>query len=1679
MRLPSSEALGGRRFLLRAYLLSLCVCSALAWQQQHTPGGSQAALSRIQRSPLAAHVTGPGRRASQCAPAVPDGDAVGCTGDRPGAAGPQHLLSNAGGSAGAAVARGLKPSLANGTEGVSTSHSPSRRPTLHVVYPDRTARPDSGARPRSRPHTSEPSSPLPSDRSSGPTADDSTAPPPATPLPRARPMPRAPPQSAASEPAAPGPAGPRSPGDRATASSALVRVLTAAGSPLSSPGDGHALARDLRALAEPRHFQYIRRHRLSELRKALHRMAPALAAQAPSLAAPLALDTLDALAALAACSPPLRRALAASDAPQALVARLQADPHLLPLPNASALFVALGSLEVTAEPLTAQLALRLQDPASLAELGPAPAAMLLCAAAQLPTPRRRLVRAVAAYLRAQPGAALHDVPAVTVLRALSALASLRVGDRALERQLAEQLQGDIEQLSIVQAVDAVSVLASLQHRNKPLMRALAGRLQSGHVVRTWPLHAVVRFAGAYALLDVPHTGLMADVADRVLFPGALSACSPKQVARIAWAFARLQVPHPALFAAIAEHVSARDVLAAQNVSHVAVLLWAFAKLQAHSPRLFAAASTRLLRAPALLPAAGPRDVANIAWAYATLGVPDAALLRSIAQHVTLPAVLYSLTPQHAANILWALAHSGVHDRPCFAAVAARVASDPAFLAAFQPQNVANVAWACARARHRDPQLMQCLAGHALHGPGVDAFSSQGLANVLWAFAALRVPHRTLYAQVDVEGAHVFLGDDAVPQDVAMIVWAYATQRMYREPLLKAVAARVSDPKFLAACNSQDLSMLCWGFARLRMRHKALLDAVAERLTEPGVLEGFQPNHVATIAWAYAKLDHPHPALMAAVARAAARPLLPVLSAQNVANIAWALARTGTYDAELLREFAARLLDDPALVAAFDHQNVAQLARGFATLGFRDGAAMAALAARALAPGFLAGATAESLAHIAWAFAALGIRHDALFAAIARAATTRPALDGFMPRNLADLAWAFAVQARRAGAAPTPRLTAALARRLASPNVLTALDAERLAGVAWAFASFSMEYRAPIASVAACAQHEDRLSDCSGSALAHMAWALAVAGLRMVPVMEAIAAALVSPDRLAAFTVYDAAVTVWAFARLRTPLGAQLSTALAHWAPPAPAVGPYTVSPVDAVRGLWGLATFQIRNEALLVRLTQPGVVPEFWAGLAGRHYATAMWALATLHFSPRRFVEAAEERFVHRDALPVTALTPAAVVTVAWAYAVLALPPPTALVAHATQPPVLAACSAPELVTLVWAFATLGHRDPVVMGAVAREASSLGGHELALVAWAFAKLELRDRAVLRGIAARATSPEVAAALGAADITTLAWAYAVLALPNQTLFEALARRAVAALSDPSPAPASQAPAPPEPLPQPSPPAQSKKYPRPQLPLPPPPPPQPPQQRPQPSSRVRAGFTAPLGASLALAYAALGLHDAQLSRALEEWAMRGEVQAALSPADAAALAWAMASWGLRHDDVLAMLLSVLEARGHAEGEECGVSAEQVHPVFLYVALHAGELPLAHAQLSRLGPLVRWSAAHFVASPSEAGESTRAAVADVCGELGVRCVCGRQPADAGGYPVDLLVEDRRLVIELAGPGQRLPSDGGWLTPGAAALKHRLLRGFGYGVGVVPVHEWNALSGSGERRAFLQQLLSEAGGS
>ena len=194
-------------------------------------------------------------------------------------------------------------------------------------------------------------------------------------------MPRAPPQSAASKPAAPGTAGPRSPGDRATASSALVRVLTAAGSPPSSPGDGHALARDLRALAEPRHFQYIRRHRLSELRKALHRMAPTLAAQAPSLAAPLALDTLDALAALAACSPPLRRALAASDAPQALVARLQADPHLLPLSNASALFVALGSGEVTAEPLTAQLALRLQDPASLAELGPAPAAMLLCAAA--------------------------------------------------------------------------------------------------------------------------------------------------------------------------------------------------------------------------------------------------------------------------------------------------------------------------------------------------------------------------------------------------------------------------------------------------------------------------------------------------------------------------------------------------------------------------------------------------------------------------------------------------------------------------------------------------------------------------------------------------------------------------------------------------------------------------------------------------------------------------------------------------------------------------------------------------------------------------------------------------------------------------------------------------------------------------------------------------------------------------------------------------------------------------------------------------------------------------------------------------------------------------------------------------------------------------------------------------
>ena len=94
-------------------------------------------------------------------------------------------------------------------------------------------------------------------------------------------------------------------------------------------------------------------------------------------------------------------------------------------------------------------------------------------------------------------------------------------------------------------------------------------------------------------------------------------------------------------------------------------------------------------------ATSTRRIANAAWAFATLGQPDARLFTALAKEAE----------RRVGN--------------------------------FKPQDLANTAWAFATLGQPDAQLSTALAREAEHRVG--NFNPQNLANTAWAFATVGQP----------------------------------------------------------------------------------------------------------------------------------------------------------------------------------------------------------------------------------------------------------------------------------------------------------------------------------------------------------------------------------------------------------------------------------------------------------------------------------------------------------------------------------------------------------------------------------------------------------------------------------------------------------------------------------------------------------------------------------------------------------------------------------------------------------------------------------------------------------------------------------------------------------------------------------------------------------------------------
>jgi hypothetical protein len=400
--------------------------------------------------------------------------------------------------------------------------------------------------------------------------------------------------------------------------------------------------------------------------------------------------------------------------------------------------------------------------------------------------------------------------------------------------------------------DAPAVRALLERAHEALGGSEAGEKKVLPVELAQIAHAVAKMALAGPLAERLWSALEARTLQCV---GSLG-CS--EVAVLAWAFMRAPARAEETIEALARQAEWR---AHQfSPSELCRVVYACAKAGTAASPLFAAAAAELARSDgAALGQCGAQDLANLAWAYATAGVPAPALFDAIVSRVACAATLLStFTEQGLSNLAWAFARQQPA-APCTRALLGALAGEAeARVQTFTPQGLATLCWAYTTAGVAAPALLQAVGGRALLE--IEHFRPQDLSVTATAFAkagVLAYPH-----------------------------WRPGVS----EPPAELVALFEGIARRAEACaggfEGQAMANTAAAFAHAGLRAPALFAAFERRAAQ--TMGSLGARERGQLAWAYAKCAQPAPSLFEAVgARACAE--ASQLSLLALSTTAWALA----------------------------------------------------------------------------------------------------------------------------------------------------------------------------------------------------------------------------------------------------------------------------------------------------------------------------------------------------------------------------------------------------------------------------------------------------------------------------------------------------------------------------------------------------------------------------------------------------------------------------------------------------------------------------------------------------------------------------------------------------------------------------------------------------------------------
>lgn len=415
--------------------------------------------------------------------------------------------------------------------------------------------------------------------------------------------------------------------------------------------------------------------------------------------------------------------------------------------------------------------------------------------------------------------------------------------QSILKSLHQLLQNRFEEFQTQHIANIAHALATLRIKDSstPILATLVQQQHADYLVQKGkPKHmANVLWACAKSGLDARNLVTAMDATTDDWMPIA----NVRDLAMIAWSCATIKVYAPNFFAAIDDNNHVQQLLRYGSPQVIANTLWACAVFRQFAPNLLNGLEQN---AESFVQDAKPQELANVAWAFATLGYCEAPTLfhaiDSLARQW-----MRAAHPQDIALVAWSVATLQTFPAPIFFRnLDANAVSFVQGGANLDPLAISNTAWACGAMYEKVPRLFQCIDETA--AMLVSVAQPEELAKILWASAVLDYKLSNLFRLVDAQ-AHSIV-ENGCPQSMSLTIWACATSRLDAPTLVQAVDQH-SD-RLVENGSSQAIANTAIAFAKLDCQTAVFFRTLATHVDR--FLASATEQHVCNTLYSLAILD---------------------------------------------------------------------------------------------------------------------------------------------------------------------------------------------------------------------------------------------------------------------------------------------------------------------------------------------------------------------------------------------------------------------------------------------------------------------------------------------------------------------------------------------------------------------------------------------------------------------------------------------------------------------------------------------------------------------------------------------------------------------------------------------------------------------------------------------------------